>query len=137
MVGAYIVLTNANPTGVPGASAIGTGVLVSNIAIQLAGEIGVTDGLIAFLSSRSKHFKIDLVYEFTHSSTPAYLLTIAVITLTPGWLIGYASANLCFTSLLEDKDNWALTSCPEEYFEPVSDMLYVDPKYLLDATGAE
>ena len=37
---------------------------------------------------------------------------------------------LCFTSRLENEDDWALTSCPIGYFEPISDMLRVDPKYL-------
>jgi hypothetical protein len=35
VVGAYIWLVNANPTGSPGAGAIGSGVMLLNIAIQL------------------------------------------------------------------------------------------------------
>lgn len=94
------------------------------------GELGVTDFLVAYMSSHSKSSKINLVREFAESSTPIYLTTLAVISLTPGFLLGYASSNMCFTSRLENEDDWALTSCPMEYFEPISDMLRVDPKYL-------
>lgn len=133
VVGAYIVVVNANPTAAPGTGPIGTAMLATNIAIQLFDELFVTDFIVAWLSSRfPKRYVIDLVQELSQSSKSQYYLILATIALSPGWLLGYASSNLYFTSpaWLEGENDWTLTSCPTQYFEPVEDMIRIAPEFM-------
>jgi len=57
------------------------------------------------------------------------MMILLVITVIPGYLLGYASTNMCFTSMIETEDNWALTSCPTQDIS-LDLMTRVAPKFM-------
>jgi len=109
----YYLLINVNPS-LPGSERIPRSQTLTSLAIMLVGELIVTDGIVSWMSNKRAMYKIDLSKEWEGMKEKKVVL-IAIVLLT-SFLSVLAlvstTKNFCFTSGLEDKEKWVLTSCP-------------------------
>jgi hypothetical protein len=124
VVALYSYSSRANPAALPGTPAIARDVIAVNVLIQVLGEIVFSDALVAFVASRfPKRYVVDVVAERATASRYYSTLAIIIVTLTPGHVLSYMSASLCFT-LTSDRgaDDWALTGCPDPDTFTITDL---------------
>ena len=112
----FWLLLDANP-GKPGSPKIPIAQTLSTLAVMLVGEFIFTDGIIAYASNKYKErYIVDLSAAWQDLRTKKnkliwYLVLIISAVSVP--VMGNLPINLCYTSPIDDMDNFALTSCPE------------------------
>jgi len=111
----FWLVGNANPAA-PGSNAIPADQTLRNLAIMLAGELVLTDGLIAYIGRHSTRYKLDPVRDWKDfkASKAIFLGSLACITLNiSSQIVSVSANNMCLTSWLgEEEMDWVMTSCP-------------------------
>mmetsp|Transcript_1292 Transcript_1292/g.2880 ORF Transcript_1292/g.2880 Transcript_1292/m.2880 type:complete len:257 (-) Transcript_1292:41-811(-) len=113
---AFWLVMDANPSE-PGSPKIPTVQILRTLAIMLIGELVITDGIIAYVSNKSKkRYVVDLAaawHDLVTNRKKLLLAFVAIISMASITILIGLPINMCYTSLADDEANFALTSCPD------------------------